>query len=314
VLIVSVVVEGLARRLFPAAHILALPTARPSFLGRFLPLFLRARSLLASVHFNRMVCLRHQRTAATEVLLASLHYNESFGVANDSRWLNPEEGRYLPSAIQTQIAYPTSASRGHCTEIEAHRRVLELCLGRAVKNEEVTPVLARTAGCSGGALVFCPFSSTVVKDYPATSWMEVFSLLAWKGPIHLCGSPADIGRLGQFAETLRSRGLVAHVIPTADLDGLIAIIADATAVLGVDSAPAHFATAMDRPGVFLVGGSHWGMFAPWQRSARQIWLTHELPCFRCNWECPYPTIRCITEIPPAEIACALDSILNTSTP
>lgn len=310
VLIVSTLVEAWARRLFPAARIVALPLPGPGLLRHFAPLYLRSRGLLASVQCDRLVCLRHQRTAAYQVLLGSLHSRESFGVENDPRFLSPAEALGLPSPVRQLVPYPASAPARLCREIEAHRLVVEQCLGRPVAPEEVTPVLPVPGGACSGALVFCPFSSHVSKDFPEPAWLEVFATLSWKGPVELCGAPTDAARLEQFAAMLRAKGWTARVEATAGLEGLIATLASARAVLGVDSAPAHFATALDRPGVFLIGGGHWGMFAPWQRSARQVWLTHELPCFHCDWKCPYPTFRCITEIPPAQIAAALDTVLR----
>jgi hypothetical protein len=280
----------------------------------FAPLYIRSRALLASVSFERLVCLRHQRTAAYQVLLGSLHFGESFSVENDPRFLPAEEARGLPAPLRALVPYPTSAPAGHCREIEAHRRIVERCLGRPVLPDEVTPVLAMPAVKPSGALAFCPFSSTVIKDFPSESWLEVFAALSWKGPVQLCGTPADAARLERLAAALRARGWAAQIQPTPDLESLIATLAAARAVLGVDSAPAHLATALDRPGVFLIGGGHWGMFAPWQRSPRQVWLTNELPCFQCNWDCPYPTLRCITEIPPEKVAVALESILCDSRP
>jgi ADP-heptose:LPS heptosyltransferase len=248
------------------------------------------------------------------VLLGSLSFEESFGAENDPRFLPADEARFLPDPVRTLVPYPASAPAGHCREIEAHRRVVERCLGRVVHSEEVTPALEVPGAKTSDALVFCPFSSAVSKDFPVAAWPEVFAALSWKGPVQLCGTPADSVRLERLAATLRARGWKADVQPTTDLDALVAVLAAARAVLGVDSAPAHFATALDRPGVFLIGGGHWGMFAPWRRSPRQVWLTNELPCFHCDWVCPYPTSRCITEIPPAQIAAALDTVLRASLP
>lgn len=45
-----------------------------------------------------------------------------------------------------------------------------------------------------------------------------------------------------------------------------------------------------------------GQFAPWSRSARQLWITQSVECAGCNWRCPFETPRCITEIPPEIVA------------
>jgi ADP-heptose:LPS heptosyltransferase len=82
-------------------------------------------------------------------------------------------------------------------------------------------------------------------------------------------------------------------------------VADAKAVLTVETSTAHLAAALDKPAVILIGGGHFGLLGPWQRSSKQRWLTNQLPCFGCDWRCIYPEIRCLSEIPPSAVARAL---------
>jgi ADP-heptose:LPS heptosyltransferase len=67
-------------------------------------------------------------------------------------------------------------------------------------------------------------------------------------------------------------------------------------VLTVETATAHLAAALDRPAIVLIGGGHFGQFGPWRRSARQVWLTHPMDCFGCNWRCIHPEPYCLTRI------------------
>jgi ADP-heptose:LPS heptosyltransferase len=76
-------------------------------------------------------------------------------------------------------------------------------------------------------------------------------------------------------------------------------------VLSLESAPAHLAAALNKPGVFLLGGGHYGMFAPWQRSERQIWLSEAMDCYNCQWHCSMAEAFCVTRIKPVTIANAL---------
>ena len=273
VLIVSALVEPLARRVFPSTRILVLPEIGSAALKEFAPFYLRARRLLRSVHFERLVCLRHQRTTAYNVLIASLSYRKSFGVETELRFLDEAARFWQPPALGNQVPYPIEGTKGRALELEAHRRVVQSVLERPVSLEEVTPVIVPEGKHPTGALILCPFGSSKIRDFPEAGWLAVFDTLSWRGTVLLCGTSADEARLKTLAEALCLRGLAAQVQPTPNLDALIQTIADGCAVVGVESAPAHIATAMDKPGVFLIGGGHWKLFAPWERSHRQIWLT-----------------------------------------
>ena len=69
----------------------------------------------------------------------------------------------------------------------------------------------------------------------------------------------------------------ARVHIPGDLVEFLNLIAGAELILTVDTAAAHFATALDRACVVLFSGLHSGMFGPWRRSARQRWLLPEAP-------------------------------------
>jgi len=87
-------------------------------------------------------------------------------------------------------------------------------------------------------------------------------------------------------------------------------ISQAELVLTVETSTAHIATALDRPTIVLNGGGHYGQFAPWRRSARQIWLTHRLDCFGCGWRCPYPAPYCLTRIAAEQVGAAIRAVLG----
>lgn len=98
---------------------------------------------------------------------------------------------------------------------------------------------------------------------------------------------------------------------SAALFFLVAVgsMAAAGCVLSMESAAAHIACALGKAGVFLIGGGHFGAFAPWTTRPNQVWLTNELPCFGCDWNCVRSTPECITHVPPTAITTALNRVL-----
>ncbi|MGA1129843.1 MAG: glycosyltransferase family 9 protein, partial [Chthoniobacterales bacterium] len=56
------------------------------------------------------------------------------------------------------------------------------------------------------------------------------------------------------------------------LDQFVASVARADLLLTVDTAAAHLACALDAPAVVIHSGQHPGVYGPYSRSGRQIWL------------------------------------------
>ncbi|HEU4679117.1 MAG TPA: glycosyltransferase family 9 protein, partial [Terrimicrobiaceae bacterium] len=176
-------------------------------------------------------------------------------------------------------AYPESVAE-YPLEIEAHRRVAARILGRSVETSEVLPVLQAGTEATEPCWV-CAAVTEASKMYPFALWKEVFvalepEILAKR--ILLVGSEDQRSSLQELETVLKGAGIASAVVHVpADLVDFLNLIARAELILAVDTAAAHFATALDRPCVVLFSGLHRGMFGPWQRSARQRWLVPEAP-------------------------------------
>jgi ADP-heptose:LPS heptosyltransferase len=179
-------------------------------------------------------------------------------------------------------------------------------MGVEITLREVLPALAG-APVRGGGLLICPAAGDGIREYPAPRIQEVVRLFSQRVPgmrITVCLPPGPVGRRWQDALDGCHGGSIEWLHP-ASIETLITTIACADLVLAPDSAPAHLATALDIPGVFLLGGGHFGMFAPWGQSGRQTWLWHETDCYHCQWHCRHPEAYCLTHIPPQAVAQAL---------
>jgi ADP-heptose:LPS heptosyltransferase len=175
------------------------------------------------------------------------------------------------------LPYP-QASMEFPSELEANRRVVGTYLGRRVERREVLPALNVRNVQRGADWLLCPFSSTVVKDLPPERWAGALRKVAPMGPprIRLAGSPAQSERLGEFAAKLAECGVGnVDVLPPCGVDDFAARVAESAMVLTVDTAAAHYACALDVPAVIASSGKHPGVYGPYSRSGRQIWLFPE---------------------------------------
>lgn len=104
-------------------------------------------------------------------------------------------------------------------------------------------------------------------------------------------------------------------VPVADLTGkttlrqLAACISACDILVSVDSAGLHLGIAAEVPTVGVMGGWHYGRFAPWGDPTRHRIITHHLPCFGCNLACSRPNHECLHEVKPDEVAACCNELL-----
>jgi heptosyltransferase-1 len=94
-------------------------------------------------------------------------------------------------------------------------------------------------------VVFLHGTSRVEKEWPVASWIELGERLNQKGfsVALVAGSAREQTRSQQIAASLAS----ASILPTVGLDQVARRLADAFAVIGVDTGLAHLAVAMGTP-------------------------------------------------------------------
>ena len=306
-LIVSSVAEALFRREFPEAELLVMPPFSGSFWPDFVKTMARHASKLRSIRADHLVCLRHQASDYLHAIVALMQVRQ----VHASCWPHVWERVCLSYPKGGQVAYPQQAEEG-CLELEAHRRVVQEVLGQPVDFHEILPVLQSGDQKCESMLLVCPVAGSMIRQYPpellAQAVKGFLQNHAGMG-LTFCMPPgADDA---PWTHAMKEAGLdgACHWVRPESLEELLQAINAAHLVLAPDSAPAHLVTAMNKPGVFLLGGGHYGMFAPWRTSGRQIWLNHPMSCNQCRWSCVQPEPFCITRISPAAIAAALEDAL-----
>ena len=312
-LAVSSMIQPLAVREFPRCRLLTV-SQPPARVGDHWRQALWAgwrstRQLGSWGRFDRLVNLRHHPTLFEDVLLRSVRAEHSFGTGL-SHLGGDQWPRNLKSfAAENAQPYPESPVPADSSrELEAHRRVLEQVLAKPVMIRDVLPQMTGFKVQDGGFLLIVPYGSERIRDYPEASMVAAVrnAGLPADTRIVVCAEPVRRGDMESLARSLRTA--TPHTIELVHPSGLVPfveLVGQARLVIAMESAAAHISAAMDKLAVSVIGGGHYGFFAPWVKSHRQAWLHLPMDCYGCDWQCRYEQARCITNIPPAELASAV---------
>jgi ADP-heptose:LPS heptosyltransferase len=305
-LVVSTAAEALAAAEFPGVPRWVLPPAASGVWREMRPLRARFGPEFAGENFERLVCLRHAPSLYRDVTLGWIGAREFFG-----RTSRPTAAT-LTISNRPALPPPGGVTAPWSAELRSHREVLAAVLGRNPDWSELRPRLRSQTPGTSDEVVFCPFGHERIRDFPRESWRAAWRTLAVPvRRLRLLGPAVRSGELTALRDDLRATFPRADITIQTDLTALqfIGAIAAARAVVTVDSAAAHLATAFDQPAVIVIGGGHHGWFGPWGDRVRQQWISHPLPCFGCNWDCRLPTVSCLTELPPTAVGAALNTVL-----
>jgi ADP-heptose:LPS heptosyltransferase len=311
-MIVSPQVADLARFLFPSVEIVGITPGHEPWQCRLRNLgALRAALLCES--YDEVLCLRHYRGLYESIILEAINTrrvvlldNQSQAGAARTAKLHPE--KYC--LVQPPVAEASANTLPK--ELHFHAAVLSASLGRPVDADQLKPNWDRWTSKSKSTQPFvliAPIAGRKIRDLPPRLVEAAACAAVNHGLIDivLTGSKDQASELGRYAERLQSRFPTSRVevIHPPNLPALLTLVAESSIVAATESSIAHMAVALDQHALLLIGGGHFGWFAPWSRSSKQTWLTNEMPCFGCNWHCLFSEPYCITKITSTKVTDAM---------
>jgi|GEM_PF-751058 len=256
-----------------------------------------------------LISLRHQPGPLDHAVFHILSPRVSYGVASSPLATRESQGKFRWQ-FSHSAPYPDEGRPPR--ELRAHEAVLAEWAECTEIFRLPPPTLEGFSVVESRSLIVFPTTRSPLRNYPLDQLGRIITSLVprrFEGVI-LCGSPDERSRLEELKSHLPPTCAVhCRVQIPSDVSEAVRLIASSGAVLAMESAPAHIACALDKPGVFLLGGGHHGFFAPWGNSSYQKWVTHPLPCYNCNWQCQFPEPYCITRIQPFEISEAISQLL-----
>lgn len=307
-LVISAEAAPLAALEFPDVERWTAPATANGVWRELRPLRRALEREWAGERFDTVVCLRHARSLYHDVTLTWLAAENWHGLG-----ARPS-ATHLTSSYTAPLAdnYPATAEVPWNRELLAHRAVVSAALGRPVDFADVRPRFTSVHATRGDYLLVCPFSSSAIRDYPGAHLAAALRELASAGelpPVVFSSTSAQRPALDRLVAHTALPASRVSVRTEDTLPEFVRLVAGSRAVLTMDSAGAHLATALEKPSVIVFGGGHPGQFCPWGDGRRQHWLTHPLPCFGCDWHCIHAESLCLTQVPPARVAQALRTAL-----
>lgn len=258
---------------------------------------LRMAKILSVSRADKLICLRHSSCFERDIMVFSadvarryyIDYDYGAGPRNEAGGLdvgNMNGGDKIPleilrhGKVLNDAGYLLDDARGLLPAIES----------------------AQTLG-ERRVIVLCPFGMSEIRDWPITSWRRLITLLAAPdSAFEVWVSEDQLSRGEAFARKLKEGDAAGQInVRSGPMDQFARALVDARLVVSVETLSAHLATALDARLVGLLGGGHFGEFAPWKRSERQQWVNRRLPCYNCDWICSRRNIDCIVEIEPEEV-------------
>ena len=172
-------------------------------------------------------------------------------------------------------------------------------------------------------MVVAPGAGWVGRQWPVDSLAAVIRAVHVAQGLRcvVVGSAADSPLATRLVQQLRGtvidRTGQCTVLQTAH------IMAAAELVISNESGPMHLAIWCGAPVVGVVGGGHFGWFAPYPPElptpAPAIFVHQSMPCFGCAWKCRFPlqrdgAVKCVDDVDAARVISASVHLLAGATP
>lgn len=146
------------------------------------------------------------------------------------------------------------------------------------------------------------------KEWPADSYSALIDLLARRddAEVVLVGAPSERAKCEEVAASAKSGAIIAA--GHTNIGELIALLSLCDRFLGNDSGCMHLAGALGIPTVAIFGSTNPVRTGPMGAKTRVIY--RKLECSPCLARtCRFGHYRCLTQIEPAELADAIESLL-----
>lgn len=156
----------------------------------------------------------------------------------------------------------------------------------------------------GPYYVIVPGSGWKGRSWPIEKWAKLCRLISKESQMKglILGSEAEISLGSKISSDNKS---TLNLVGKTSISEMAQIISKAKFIISNETSAVHFAMQLNIPSICILGGGHYGQFLPIpveiKISTPPILINHLMPCYGCNWQCPYQhskseSVKCISDI------------------
>ena len=301
----------LVQRMFPKFRVIQIPQRPKDILG-FIGMLCRNPRLILVGQQDVLLDLRPHRASWELLYVILLRANGKIGLQRSVATLRGTvlpENRFYNLLVAPCTSVPAQDERLECAELDLVRQFSSFLWGSAI-----APTLPDLRMFSWPQpklptgkrhWVIGPFSGNAIRDYPAIRWREVFEqLVPSSSPdsLLICGAASQRSKAEEFRKMMQGTLPVTNLCGSLTLVETAGLLLESELVFATESALAHLSVALRRPTIVILGGGHFGLFAPWGMKIAPVrWITNQVDCYGCNWACIHSSAICIQNIPTSKI-------------
>jgi ADP-heptose:LPS heptosyltransferase len=166
-------------------------------------------------------------------------------------------------------------------------------------------------------VVIFPGAGVVKRSWERDKFLDLIRLMIThtQYPVYLAGGPAERDIAEYLVTNLPER--ITNLTAKTTLPQLIELIGTASLVISNETSAVHIAAATQTPAICILGGGHFGRFAPYPDhiTFKPVCVYHKMECFNCNWNCIYETepsapYPCVGNVSVEQVWTVAESILS----
>lgn len=308
----------LASVMFPFWRVIEIPR-RPPSLFRFSCMLLRNPRLLLTGKQDLLVDLRSHRASWELLYVILLRGSRKIGlqrpVATIRGTVLPEK-KFFDQLVAPEDSKAADGAEQECAELGLVNQLSLLLWGStpAATLPDLRWVSWPQPNINFGKRVWVigPFSGHAIRDYPLQLWREALQHLVTRigspDQLLICGALSQKDKAENFKEILNGILPAENLCGRIDLAETAGLLTQSELVFATESALAHLSVALRKRTTVILGGGHYGLFAPWGTTSAPVrWLVNRIDCYGCNWACIHQSALCIQNIPAAKV---VESVLE----
>jgi ADP-heptose:LPS heptosyltransferase len=240
-------------------------------------------------HRNYQAVLQptYTRTMITDGLAGLTAAKQIIGFEGDTERIFPKYKVKTDRFYTEKLLLPESVS----FEFDKHRFYFESVLKQVV--ELYGPAISFSPTNQKGIVIF-PGAGTPKRNWEVMKFLELIKLIAAQTPqtIYLAGGPSEVN-IGNYLTKNLPPGTVINLINKTSLPQLIDLIGNADFIVSNETSAIHIAAATQTKAICILGGGHFGRFAPYPEYmlSKPLCVYYKMDCYYCNWSCKFTTAK-----------------------